>query len=70
LYLGSNFTKFIILLTPQTKNILKIFEPIIFQIAISFCHFKTPIKLATSSGKEVQIATIVAHTKNILTPNF
>lgn len=43
-----------------THKILKIFEPIIFQIAISVCFLSAAITDVASSGTDVPIATILA----------
>ena len=48
----------------KIHKILKIFDQITFQIAKSLCFFFAAIIDATSSGSEVQIATIVAQIKS------
>ena len=58
----------IIAANPSTSNILNIFEPITFPIAISVSPFLTAITEVTNSGSDVPIATIVRPTKLALIP--
>ena len=53
------FIGFIIPVTPKTKKMLKIFEPITFPTAISFCFFIVAITEVTSSGREVPTDAMV-----------
>lgn len=52
--------------TPATSNMLAIFEPIIFPIAISENPFLIALIVTESSGREVPIAIIVSPTKTSL----
>lgn len=45
--------------TPRIQNILKIFDPTIFPMAISFCPLRAATIEVTSSGSDVPTATIV-----------
>lgn len=47
-------------LDPTTNRILKIFDPMIFPIAISALPFLAAVTEVTSSGKDVPKATIVS----------
>jgi len=49
----------------KIQTVLKIFDQTIHQIAISVFFLNAAIILAASSGKLVQIATIVTQTKDI-----
>ena len=56
---GSKGTGVISALEPTTNKILKIFDPMIFPIAISALPFLAAVTEVTSSGNEVPKATIV-----------
>jgi len=54
---------------PNTKSILKMFEPMIFPTAMSTFFFIEATTVTTSSGNEVPIAIIVDDIKNSENPN-
>jgi len=53
---------------PNTKRRLKIFEPMIFPTPISSSPFLIAVRVATNSGNEVPIATIVKPIASLLIP--
>ena len=56
--------------TPKIINVLKIFEPTTFPIAISALPWIAESMLTTISGAEVPIPTMVTPIMNSLRPNF
>jgi len=54
---------------PKTKNVLKIFDPIIFPTTKSSFFFVAATIETINSGNEVPIANIVAEIKNSDSPN-
>ena len=67
--LGSKGTGVISALEPTTNRILKIFEPMMFPIAISALPFLAAVTEVTSSGKDVPKATMVKPINLWLTPS-
>jgi hypothetical protein len=55
--------------THNIQRILNIFDPMIHPIAISVCFLNAATRLAASSGREVHIATMVTHIKDIGSQN-
>lgn len=52
---------------PIIQKILKIFDQIIFQMAMSVCFLRAAITEVTSSGTDVPIATILAQISTVET---
>ena len=67
--LGSKGTGVISALDPTTNKILKIFDPMMFPIAISALPFLAAVTEVTSSGKDVPKATMVSPINLWLTPS-
>ena len=67
--LGSKGTGVISALEPTTNRILKIFDPMMFPIAISALPFLAAVTEVTSSGKDVPKATMVSPINLWLTPS-
>ena len=55
----SNNIGCIVALTPNTKKILKIFDPTMFPMAISGLRFRMATTEVASSGRDVPMATMV-----------
>ena len=66
--LGLKDIGLIVLLEPNTKSRLKIFEPTTLPMINSFSSFLKAVSDVTSSGKDVPIATIVNPTNVSLIP--
>ena len=66
---GSKGTGVISALEPTTNKILKIFDPMMFPIAISALPFLAAVTEVTSSGKDVPKATMVSPINLWLTPS-
>ena len=71
--LGSKGTGVISALEPTTNKILKIFDPMMFPIAISALPFLAAVTEVTSSGNEVPKATkamaVMVSVKPTVQPN-